>query len=55
LGAASSKIGTNQEINDLSQAMGVGLGTKFNVDDLRYDKIIIMTDADVDGRILPRC
>ncbi|MGR3636985.1 MAG: DNA topoisomerase IV subunit B [Shimia sp.] len=49
LGAASSKIGTNQEINDLTQALGVGLGTKFNVDDLRYDKIIIMTDADVDG------
>jgi topoisomerase-4 subunit B len=49
LGAASSKIGTNQEINDLCQAMGVGLGTKFNVDDLRYDKIIIMTDADVDS------
>ena len=49
LGAASSKIGTNQEINDLCQAMGVGLGTKFNIDDLRYDKIIIMTDADVDG------
>ncbi|WP_294222998.1 DNA topoisomerase IV subunit B [uncultured Shimia sp.] len=49
LGAAGSKIGTNQEINDLTQALGVGLGTKFNVDDLRYDKIIIMTDADVDG------
>ncbi|WP_439143123.1 DNA topoisomerase IV subunit B [Planktotalea sp.] len=49
LGAASGKIGTNQEINDLTQALGVGLGTKFNVDDLRYDKIIIMTDADVDG------
>ena len=49
LGAASSKIGTNAEINDLTQALGVGLGTKFNVDDLRYDKIIIMTDADVDG------
>ncbi len=49
LGAASNKIGTNAEINDLTQALGVGLGTKFNVDDLRYDKIIIMTDADVDG------
>ena len=49
LGAASSKLGTNQEISDLTQALGVGFGTKFNVDDLRYDKIIIMTDADVDG------
>ena len=49
LGAASSKLNTNAEISDLSQALGVGLGTKFNVDDLRYDKIIIMTDADVDG------
>ncbi|MCV6586358.1 MAG: DNA topoisomerase IV subunit B [Marinibacterium sp.] len=49
LGAASSKLSTNAEISDLSQALGVGLGTKFNVDDLRYDKVIIMTDADVDG------
>ncbi len=49
LGAASSKLGTNQEINDLCQALGVNMGSKFNVDDLRYDKIIIMTDADVDG------
>ncbi len=49
LGAASSKLGSNAEINDLTQALGVGLGTKFNIDDLRYDKIIIMTDADVDG------
>ena len=49
LGAASSKIGTNSEIQDMCQAFGVGLGTRFNVDDLRYDKIIIMTDADVDG------
>ncbi len=49
LGAASSKIGSNAEISDLTQALGVGLGTKFNVDDLRYDKVIIMTDADVDG------
>ncbi len=49
LGAASSKLGSNQEINDLCQALGVGMGTRFNVDDLRYDKVIIMTDADVDG------
>ncbi|PVA10117.1 DNA topoisomerase IV subunit B [Pelagivirga sediminicola] len=49
LGAASSKLGSNQEISDLTQALGVGLGSKFNLDDLRYDKIIIMTDADVDG------
>ena len=49
LGAASSKMGQNQEINDLCQALGVSMGTKFNVEDLRYDKIIIMTDADVDG------
>ncbi|MGY3439403.1 MULTISPECIES: DNA topoisomerase IV subunit B [unclassified Marinovum] len=49
LGAASSKLGSNAEISDLSQALGVGMGTKFNIDDLRYEKIIIMTDADVDG------
>ncbi len=49
LGAASSKIGTNNEISDLSQALGVGLGSRFNLDDLRYEKVIIMTDADVDG------
>ena len=49
LGAASAKIGTNNEINDLCQALGVGMGLKFNIDDLRYEKIIIMTDADVDG------
>lgn len=49
LGAASNKLGSNAEISDLTQALGVGLGAKFNVDDLRYDKVIIMTDADVDG------
>jgi topoisomerase-4 subunit B len=49
LGAASNKLTTNAEIRDLCEALGVGLGTKFNLDDLRYDKVIIMTDADVDG------
>ncbi len=49
LGAASGKLNTNAEINDLCEALGCGMGTKFNLDDLRYDKIIIMTDADVDG------
>ena len=49
LGAASGKMGANQEINDLCQALGTGMGTKFNIEELRYDKVIIMTDADVDG------
>lgn len=49
LGAASGKLHSNAEINDLCEALGVGMGAKFNLDDLRYDKIIIMTDADVDG------
>ncbi len=49
LGAASNKLSTNAEISDLCEALGVGMGTRFKLDDLRYDKIIIMTDADVDG------
>jgi topoisomerase-4 subunit B len=49
LGAASNKLNDNSEIRDICEALGVGMGTKFRVDDLRYDKIIIMTDADVDG------
>ncbi|MDG2474765.1 MAG: DNA topoisomerase IV subunit B [Paracoccaceae bacterium] len=49
LGASSGKMLQNQEISDLCQALGVGMNAKFNLDDLRYDKIIIMTDADVDG------
>ena len=49
LGAASAKMGQNAEISDLCQALGTGMGTRFRIDDLRYEKIIIMTDADVDG------
>ncbi|WP_295042606.1 DNA topoisomerase IV subunit B [uncultured Paracoccus sp.] len=49
LGAASTKMGANQEISNLCQALGVDMGSRFKVDDLRYDKVIIMTDADVDG------
>ena len=49
LGAASNKLSSNAEISDLTQALGTGLGTRFTLDDLRYDKVIIMTDADVDG------
>ena len=47
--ASLDKMMANQEINDLSLALGTALGRKFTIDDLRYDRIIIMTDADVDG------
>jgi topoisomerase-4 subunit B len=49
LGAASSKLNENSEIRDICEALGVQMGTRFRLDDLRYEKIIIMTDADVDG------
>ena len=42
-------MSANNEINDLCPALGDQTGAKFNIDDLRYEKIIIMTDADVDG------
>jgi len=47
--ATMAKIQANNEISDLMTALGVGLGKKFELDDLRYERIIIMTDADVDG------
>ena len=47
--ATRDKIRDNQEIQDLIQAMGTGSGAAFRLNDLRYERIIIMTDADVDG------
>jgi len=47
--ATKDKLAANQQISDLIQALGAGTGTSYREDDLRYDKVIIMTDADVDG------
>jgi len=47
--ATTDKLRANQELSDLVEALGCGTGDAFIEDDLRYDKIIIMTDADVDG------
>ena len=47
--ASRDKLGANQLISDLTLALGCGTGANFREGDLRYDKVIIMTDADVDG------
>jgi topoisomerase-4 subunit B len=47
--ATRDKLAGNQQLSDLMQALGVGSGSHYKSADLRYDKIIIMTDADVDG------
>jgi len=47
--ASADKLKGNQEIADISLALGCGTRGSFDVDKLRYERIIIMTDADVDG------
>ncbi len=47
--ATRDKLAQNQQLGDLLQALGSGAGPQYHAQDLRYDKIIIMTDADVDG------
>lgn len=47
--ASLDKILQNQEIKDMCEALGCGVKEHYNEDNLRYEKIIIMTDADVDG------
>jgi len=47
--AGRDKLAQNQQIADLVQALGVGTGSAYREADLRYGKVIIMTDADVDG------
>src|SRR6516162_9969482 len=47
--AGKDKLAQNAQLADLIQALGCGTGTHYHEKDLRYEKVIIMTDADVDG------
>jgi topoisomerase-4 subunit B len=47
--ATKDKLTANAQLADLMQAIGVGTGPQYREEDLRYSRIIIMTDADVDG------
>ncbi len=47
--AREDKVYGNDKLTPVIQALGTGIGTEFNLEKLRYDKIIIMADADVDG------
>ncbi len=43
------KVYGNEKLKPVIQALGTGIGSEFNIEKLRYDKVIIMADADVDG------
>ncbi len=47
--ASTEKLQSNQEIKDMTQALGCGVRGDFDLDKLRYERVVIMTDADVDG------
>ena len=47
--AGKDKLAQNAQLSDLVQALGCGTGGHYRQQDLRYDKVIVMTDADVDG------
>ena len=47
--AGKEKLSQNQQLADLVQALGCGTSTSYREAELRYDKVIVMTDADVDG------
>ena len=47
--ASSTKLADNQLLSDLVQALGCGTGARYREEDLRYEKVVVMTDADVDG------
>ncbi len=47
--ATRDKLAANQQLADLTQALGCGTGARYIDTELRYDKVIVMTDADVDG------
>ncbi len=47
--AGKDKLAQNQQLADLLQALGCGTGAHYRDEDLRYEKVIVMTDADVDG------
>ena len=47
--ATRDKLAANQQLADLIQALGCGTGARYQPAELRYDKVIVMTDADVDG------
>ncbi len=47
--AGKDKLAQNQQLADLIQALGCGTGVHYRDEDLRYEKVVVMTDADVDG------